>query len=110
MFLKLTQHTDGRLPTTEAEYRAVIATIKRLGRVIEHLPGNIAGSLAGGGGYLALDDGAPPDNTAAYMMWDQNQNMGQTQTNIFPPGAPQSPWEPSCQNPGLTWAQQHLPW
>ena len=55
-FIQLTQPTDGRLPTTDAEYRNMIAALRRLGHILEHKKDNIATGIRptkgkGRGGY-----------------------------------------------------------
>ncbi len=44
-FVMLTQPTNGRLPTTEQEYRNLFSALRRLGHVLEHRQDNIASGI-----------------------------------------------------------------
>ena len=82
-FVMLTQPTNGRLPTTEQEYRNLFSALRRLGHVLEHRQDNIASGIRGKGqghgkghnGYLTNEahDETPDDgydHTTSYPAWD----------------------------------------
>ena len=66
--MTLLQPLNNRLPTTEADFRALQDRMRRIGHVLEHSPNNIGQSLAGNhearaGAYLQL----PATNTTTYV-------------------------------------------
>ena len=68
-FIMLTQPTGGLLPNTEAQYRALFVSLRRLGHVVEHHKDNIASRLRGKGaskGYPGTYLGSEVPDTQQY--------------------------------------------
>ena len=91
----LTQPTDGRLPTTDVEYRNMISALRRLGHIIEHSRDNIATGIRVGKG-----SGKSHSYVVEELPSNNNFETSYPQWYVTPPTPSWNDW----QNP--TWNEQ----
>ena len=66
-FRQLTQQWQNRLPATEDQLQTLLVSLRRLGHIVEHFPGNVAGTLHGGTRSFFGDDAWNADPNQAYF-------------------------------------------
>ena len=105
--MTLLQPLNNQMPSTEDEFRALQDRMRRIGRVIEHAPGNVGQSLAGNrearpGMYYqeeASSSNAPHSHSTTTYVGFQNQGASPqsawsdwTPDSVTAPGSSMTPW------------------